>query len=162
MLPLIYIWFVMTARDAQVENNRFLIVRRYRDLPDALLLKSVLDSTGIECFLVDETTIRMNWLWSNALGRIKVCAREADADTAAGVLAQSVPTEFAVAGIGEYRQPRCPNCQSLDTSFSGLNKSLSFATVWIGVPFPVRSSDWECESCGHRWERPNEEPLSTS
>jgi hypothetical protein len=152
----------MTTPDAPDDNDRFLVVRRYRDLPDALLLKSVLDSTGIECFLVDETTIRMNWMWSNALGRIKVCAREADADTAAGVLAQSVPTEFAVPGIGEYLQPRCPSCQSLDISFTGLNKSLSFASVWVGVPIPVPSSDWKCDSCGHHWEESDEEPLSTS
>jgi hypothetical protein len=40
---------------------------RFRDIPAALLAKSILDSEGIECFLADENTIRMDWLWSNML-----------------------------------------------------------------------------------------------
>jgi hypothetical protein len=32
------------------------IVRVYRDLPDALIAQSILDSAGIDCFLFDETS----------------------------------------------------------------------------------------------------------
>jgi hypothetical protein len=51
----------MPAPDPQEESRRFVILRRLRDLPDALLAKSILDSADIECFLGDEITIRMNW-----------------------------------------------------------------------------------------------------
>ena len=56
------------------------ILRRFRDIPDALLAWTILDSAGVESFLFDETTIRMNWLWSNFLGRIKIVVRQEDAD----------------------------------------------------------------------------------
>ena len=36
-------------------------LRVFRDLPRALLAKSVLDSADIPCFLSDENTIRMDW-----------------------------------------------------------------------------------------------------
>ena len=47
----------MTNSDAEYENQRFLVIRRFRDLPDAFLFESILESAGIECFLADENTI---------------------------------------------------------------------------------------------------------
>jgi hypothetical protein len=57
-------------------------LRRFRDLPDALLAKSILDSASIECFLADENIIRTNWLLSDFLGGVKLWVREEDADAA--------------------------------------------------------------------------------
>jgi hypothetical protein len=57
-------------------------LRRYRDLPEALLAKSILDSASVECFLADENMIRMNWLLSNLLGGVKLWVRPEDADAA--------------------------------------------------------------------------------
>jgi hypothetical protein len=53
-----------------------LTIRQFRDLPEALLAKSVLESAGIECFLGDDNLIRMDWLWSNLLGGIKLRVRQ--------------------------------------------------------------------------------------
>src|SRR5579863_2320722 len=100
----------MTNSDAEYENQRFLVIRRFRDLPDALLFESILESAGIECFLADENTIRMDWLWSNLLGGIKLCVRKSDADTASSLLEQPILDRFDVEGIGEFQQPRCPSC----------------------------------------------------
>jgi hypothetical protein len=47
-------------------------LRQFRDIPAALLAKSILDSEGMECFLVVENTIRMDWLLSNMLGGMKL------------------------------------------------------------------------------------------
>src|ERR671937_460730 len=47
--------------------------------------------------------------------------------------------------------PRCPNCQSLDIQFEGVDPGLGLATGWaIGVPVPLRSDTWKCNSCGHQ------------
>jgi len=46
-------------------------------------------------------------------------------------------------------------------SFDGLDKRVSYATVWIGVPVPVTIKGWRCSSCGHRWtdsEKPEDPP----
>ena len=126
-------------------------LRRFRDLPEALLAKSVLDSASVECFLIDENTIRMNWLWSNLLGGIKLWVRPEDIN--AGELLDQEPLEsFDVDGVGEYRQPRCPICRSLDVSFQGLMKRLAYATLWLNFPIPIKHVAWKCHSCGHAWE----------
>jgi hypothetical protein len=68
------------------ELRDLLTIRQFRDLPEALLAKSVLDSAGIECFLGDANLIRIDWLWSNLLGGIKLRVRQEDALVASRLL----------------------------------------------------------------------------
>lgn len=145
----------VSAAPDKMESPGPLTLRRFRDLPDALLAKSILDSASVECFLIDEITIRMSWPWSNLLGGIKLWVKPEDAD--AGELLNHEPVEsFDVEGVGEYRQPRCPNCQSFDVSFQGLVKRLAYATLLLGFPIPIKHIAWHCQSCGYVWEDPAE------
>ena len=148
----------MATPDSQYENQRFLVLRRLRDLPKALLYESILDSAAIESFLADENTIRMDWFWSNLLGGIKLCVRRADADSASRLLDQCVPEKFEIEGVGEYQQPRCSKCQSLEISFQGLNKPVDYTRALLGGALPLHRSLWECDSCGHQWPESNEKP----
>ncbi len=81
----------MAIAESEYENERFVVPRRFRDMPDAFLFGSILDSAETECCLADENTIRMDWFWSNFLGGIKLCVRKADADEASSLLEQGVP-----------------------------------------------------------------------
>ncbi len=74
------------APGRRAELRDLLTIRQFRDLPEALLAKSVLDSAGIECFLGDDNLIRMDWLWSNLLGGVKLRVRQEDALVAARLL----------------------------------------------------------------------------
>jgi len=148
----------MAIADSEYENQRFIVLRRYRDMPDAFLLGSVLDSAGIEYYLADENTIRMDWFWSDFLGRIKLCVRKMDAETASSLLDQGVPEKFDVEGVGEYQQPRCPMCQSLRISFRGLNKAVDYTSALMGGPRPLHRSLWECDACGHQWPESAKKP----
>ncbi|HEX4002430.1 MAG TPA: hypothetical protein VHX36_07255 [Candidatus Acidoferrales bacterium] len=133
-------------------------LRRYLYVQDAALAKTVLDSAEIESRLGDENTIRMDWLWSNALGGVKLWVREKDAADAANLLDQQRPEAFEVEGVGEYKQPHCPNCGSMDVTFEGLNKRAAYATLigtWLlgFVPaIPFKHADWKCHACGQRWK----------
>ena len=140
------------------EYQGFVAVRGYRDLPPALLSRSILDSADVDCFLVDEHTIRMDWFWSNFLGGVKLCVRKGDADSAAGLLGQDVSEKFDVEGVGEFQQPRCTKCQSLEISFQGLNKAVDYTRAILGGHLPCSRSLWECDSCGYRWPESNEKP----
>ncbi len=150
----------MATSDSPYENQQFLVLRRFRDLPDALLFDSILDSAAVECFLADENTIRMDWFWSNLLGGVKLCVRKADADSAASLLGQGVPEKFDVEGLEEFQQPRCPKCQSLEISFQGLNKPLGYTRALLSGHLPHSRSLWECDSCGYQWPESNEKPLA--
>lgn len=155
-----YSWLEMESSDPQNETQQFLVLRQVRDLPEALLFKTILDSAGIDCLLGDENTIRMDWLWSNLLGGIKLWVRKADADAASSLLEQRVPEGFEVEGVGEFQQPRCPKCQSLNISLQGLNKQVAYTSVFLGVPVPLQRTVWECESCGYQWPDSNDKPLN--
>ncbi len=148
----------MANSDPDEERQRLVQLRQFRDLPEALLAKSILDSAGIECFLGDENTIRMDWFWSNALGGIKLCVRKADADAAFSLLEQRVPEGFDVERVGEYKQPRCPNCQSSDISFEELNKPVAYTSAFLGLPVPLKRRRWSCHSCGRKWLEPGDTP----
>lgn len=130
---------------------RFVTIRSFRDLPNALLAKSVLDSAHIECLLSDENVIRMDWLWSNALGGVKLFVKEEDVQAALELLDQEPIEKFDASTTGEYEQPRCPNCDSLNVSFGETGKRLSYVAVAVGMPLPVKRGGWKCESCGHSW-----------
>jgi hypothetical protein len=72
--------------DEDHPDVRLIALRRFSFLPEALVAKGVLDSAGLRCFLTDENTVRMDWLWSNALGGVRLWVREDDLPEAATLL----------------------------------------------------------------------------
>jgi len=65
------------------------MIRRYRDLPEATIAKTILDSAGIESFLAEENIVRLDWFYSNLVGGIKLLVRAEDADAARELLDQA-------------------------------------------------------------------------
>jgi len=126
-------------------------IRRFRDLPEALLAKGCLDSTGTDCGLVDDNVIRLDWLWSNLMGGVKLRVDVEEAAAAAEVLAQPIPEHFEVPGVGEYQQPRCPKCSSLDVNFRELDPA-AYLTMAVNLPIPIHRRAWRCHSCYVEWE----------
>lgn len=140
----------------EVEQRQLVTVRQFRDLPQALLAKGILDSAGIECFLADDNMVRMDWFISNLLGGIKLRVKTEDFKEALSVLNEPPPANFEVEGVGEFEQPRCPKCQSLDIIFEPLNKPIAYTTAFVGVPVPFPQNSWKCETCGYRWQDSDE------
>lgn len=127
------------------------VIRQFRDLPEAIIAKSMLDSAGIDTFLSDDNVVRMDWLWSNAIGGVKLLVRKEDAEEAEKVLSEKRPAEFDVPDVGMYSQPACPKCGSMDVTYDGLHRPLSYATVAVGIPIPIKNAGWRCASCKNRW-----------
>jgi hypothetical protein len=138
--------------DPEVEFQHLVPVRRFRDLPEALLAKGSLDSAGIECHLADDNMVRMDWFISNLLGGVKLLVKTADAEAAAEILDQPIPEGFDVDGVGNYHSPECPKCGSLDVSFQELNKPIAYTSAWIAIPLPVHREAWKCHACGSEWQ----------
>ena len=133
-------------------------VRVFRDLPEAQLARTILESANMPCFLADENTVRMDWFYSNAIGGIKLWVNEEDAEAATALLDAEIPSEFAVEGVGEYTQPSCPRCKSLDISYEDLDKRTTFAALFaFKFPIPFKRRRWNCNACGHEWEGESEE-----
>jgi anti-sigma factor RsiW len=79
---------------ADTENSGFqplVTIRQYRDPAGALIAKATLDAAGIFAFLQNENTVRMDWLWSNLMGGIRLQVRPEDQAAAEEVLSPSIP-----------------------------------------------------------------------
>ncbi len=69
------------------KSPQVVTLRRYTNLQEALLAKSVLDSAGVECFLADQNVIGLTGLYQ-ALGSIKLLVRREDTAEAENLLAR--------------------------------------------------------------------------
>jgi hypothetical protein len=136
----------------EAEYRKLIVIRRFRDLPEALLAKGGLESAGIECILADDNIVRMDWFISNFIGGVKLQVKPEDAAAAADILDQPILEDFSVEGEEDYHQPRCPACESRDISFKELNRPLAYASAYIGLPLPLHRPAWRCHACGHEWE----------
>jgi hypothetical protein len=140
------------------------IIGRYRDLAQAMVARSILDSAGIECFLADDNLVRMDWLYSNLVGGIKLVVRHEDVEAAKKLLSQVTPEKFDLSGIGEYEQPKCPKCGSMDITFDELDMRVVASGMLAGVPLKLTKNGWSCHMCKHRWQeedaaiRPSNQP----
>jgi hypothetical protein len=81
-------------------SGPLLMVKRFRDLPEAFVAKSILDSAGIDCFLADENIVRIDWLYSNLIGGAKLMVRPEDLEEAVRLLDESA-NSAAREGAGE-------------------------------------------------------------
>jgi hypothetical protein len=134
------------------------VIRRFRDLPDAWVVQSMVDSAGIESVLLDENIVGLDWFWSNAVGGVKLQVRARDAGDAILLLNAERPREFEVPGFGVYQQPLCPQCGSMDVSCDGLNRRVTYGLLlFTGLPIPVKVRGWQCYSCRHRWKTERQE-----
>lgn len=140
------------APDGELELRNLVTIRKFRDLPEALLAKGSLESAGIEAVLTDDNIVRLDWFWSNLMGGIKLNVDPQDAEVANSILDQPIPEGFDVAGVGEYQQPRCPRCQSLDVTFRELDRPLAYVSAYLNVPIPLQRRAWRCHACQVEWE----------
>jgi hypothetical protein len=133
-------------------ESRLVTVRRYRDLSEAIVARTVLESAGLFCVLRDENMVRMEWQISNGIGGLRLQVRVRDEAEATELLNQPMPESIPVEREGEYSQPICPRCGSTDISFEGPGRKAALASLFVlGLPMPHGIESWQCHACGVRW-----------
>jgi hypothetical protein len=137
--------------DDDLALRELVTLRSFRDMPEALLAKGCLESAGIESCLVDDNMVRLDWFWSNLVGGIKLQVDPKDIEVANEILEQPIPDGFDVAGVGEYQQPHCPRCESLDVNFQEVLPA-AYVSAYLSVPIPFHRRAWRCHSCDAEWE----------
>src|SRR5271156_1442140 len=79
------------AEDAAPEQRNLVTLCRYRDLSEAIVARTFLESAGIYVFLRDENLVRLDWQVSNFIGGIRLQVEAKDEAGAAELLRQSIP-----------------------------------------------------------------------
>jgi len=119
---------------------------------EAELARAELEAFDVDAFLADADTIHMNWLWSNALGGVKLQVPESEADEARQILESRPGGLAAEPDITGGDIGACPSCGSTNTSYL-LDKRGSFLT-WLLVGFPIipAFSRRVCGRCQFKWK----------
>jgi len=118
-------------------------VRTCAFLPDAQMIRSYLEGSDIRVVLPDEFTIQTNWLWSNAMGGIRVQVSEEDETRARDLLKNFDQTEAEA-------KKQCPQCGAVLKETDGWDLLWKVPLIlFLSIPFRSRSV-WQCPSCGTR------------
>ncbi len=139
--------------DAEPSSRELVTLRRYRDLSEAIVARSLLESASIVVYLYDENLVRLDWQISNLIGGIRLQVEEADAEAANDLLDQPVPDPIQFEPEEEFSQPHCPRCGSIDILFEGASRAAALTSLYlVGLPMPPGRETWLCNACGARWE----------
>jgi hypothetical protein len=128
-------------------------VASYRDIPLAELAKAKLESRDIYCFLANKNHIGMNWLYSFALGGVKVQVRSEDAAEAIRVLNEDNSDDLK--GIEHdfpsiEKHDMCENCGSTNVSLINFSRKAGAWSLLLGLPLLLFGKRYKCQDCGHR------------
>ncbi len=129
-----------------------LTIGAYSTWFEAHLIKSELEAFDLHPIVVDAHTVNMNWLWSNAIGGVKVQIPASEAEEARRILEldpAEPQTEFY---SNETAATACPLCGSTDTQFQ-LDKRGSYLTwLMLSIPLLPPVSKRTCANCGSKWK----------
>lgn len=114
---------------------------------EAHIAKAKLNAEGIPAFVADEHTINMQWLYSNAMGGVKLQVPQTFVERALEVLSEDDEAALLHQQGGDF--PVCPQCGSGDTEYYRIGKRWAFL-VFLGIDFPLfpTKDGIRCKSCG--------------
>jgi len=135
-----------SSRDASdLRQLRMKTIATFSKPEEAHLFRTRLEAAGIPAFVLDENLVQLDWLYSNAIGGVRVQIADEDLEAAREFLAADSPQPApdAVDVI-------CPKCGSHDTAPDELPRRISFLSLLIfHFPLLFARRRWRCASCQH-------------
>ncbi|MBU0494185.1 MAG: hypothetical protein KKA73_24265 [Chloroflexi bacterium] len=137
-------------------EDRLITIAAFSHQAEAHIPQARLEAEGIWSFIADRETVGANWLYSNAVGGVKLQVRDTDLDRAIEILGIEPPEiEFDDADWMDEEQDdesTCPSCQSDNIHYERFAMRPLFAT-WLlfGIPLPFLKRMWKCNDCGYEW-----------
>jgi len=130
-----------------MNDSRFTTIASFSFPHEAQIAKTSLDAAGIPAFIADEHTINMQWLYSNALGGVKLQVPLQFAEKAKELLAQDL-SALVDEECGKI-EITCKKCGSSNTEPYTKGKKFAFIT-WLFLGFPLLFYKYgvKCKECG--------------
>jgi hypothetical protein len=134
-------------------QRNLVTISRYRDLSEAIVARSMLESADIPVYLRDENLVRLDWQVSNFIGGIRLQVDAENELAAAELLNRPVDNSISDGEGGTFLQPRCPRCGSAEITFEGASRGGALAALFVlSLPLPPGPKTWRCETCGAHWQ----------
>jgi hypothetical protein len=148
-----------------MNDDKIVVYESFPDPIKANIVKGLLNSYGIECFLSDELMVTLNVMYGPAIGGVKLNVFEKDMDRIQAILKSenSEPEPDQSIENGDSNVV-CPNCHSSNLSY-GTSAKKKFG-LWIALifsfifTFPLRCypftkrKAYHCFDCNGEFNKP--------
>jgi hypothetical protein len=116
----------------------------YSTPAEAQVIWSRLNSAGVDAVIRDELTVGSLWMYSNAVGGVKIEVVEDDYEDACELL-NLLPEEAGII--------RCPHCKGIDCRVRPLDAFGAICIV-LKLPIPMKRAIADCRRCGKSHDVP--------
>ena len=135
--------------------NNLVTIATFSHPTEAYIPKTKLESEGIWAVVMDGDTVAANWLYSNAIGGVKLRVKAEDVEQALEILdREAEPLEWDEEEFGEPDEEEiCPACGSLNTTYERYAMGWLFLSwLILQFPLPFLKRKWKCLDCGQTWK----------
>ncbi|WP_019612891.1 DUF2007 domain-containing protein [Psychromonas ossibalaenae] len=131
--------------------NKSVVAAKFSFPLDANIAKANLESVGIPSFVADEHTVNMQWLYSDAMGGVRLFVPEEYLQEARNVLSEDFSD--AVDSLYDSKPESCPHCGSQNIEPHTKGKRPAFLVfILAGFPLFFYKHGLRCSQCGNFWE----------
>ena len=142
-----------------MKEDKIVVYQSYIDPINANIVKGLLDSYGIKCFLTDENMVNLNAYYSSAVGGVKLNIFDKDIDQITALLqSQIIPDEPGIVSEKEDNKVLCPVCHSENISYGGsINRKFNYWHVFFSFvlgmyPISMRKA-YHCFDCDSEFKK---------
>lgn len=138
-------------------SDKYVTIATYIGAWEAHLARAKLESEGIYSLVLDDQTASINWIYSSALGAVRLQVREEDSKRAIHLLERTSEDEPAIqqeCPALDTTAPICPACGSTNISRAGFSRPAAvLSCLLFGLPFLFNRKRVVCMNCGRKWRR---------
>lgn len=130
-----------------MSNSSLITVASFSFPHEAQLARANLESAGVPAFVADEHTINMQWLYSHAMGGVKVQVPAVFVQQAREILEADFSDSLSDLEIPE--PVKCPKCGSENCRIGSSNRVPAFLAFFLlNIPLFFTKQGILCEDCG--------------
>ncbi|WP_067867110.1 putative signal transducing protein [Neptuniibacter marinus] len=131
-----------------MNKNILVTAARYSFPHEAELARSSLEAKGITAFVADAHTINMQWLYSNALGGVRVQVYKRNLEAAQAIL----NTDYSSCVESEVdcdEEPKCSKCGGVLEPYTKGKRPAFVVFILFGFPLFFYQHGLRCTHCGY-------------
>lgn len=127
--------------------SKLVVLTKFSFPLDANIAKANLESVGIPSFIADEHTINMQWLYSDAMGGVRLLVAEEHFAEAKQIV--SADFSSSVEAESECKAEYCHSCKSENVQpFTKGKRSAFVIFILLGFPLFFYEHGLKCNDCG--------------
>ncbi len=133
-------------------NDEMITLIATQDQAEAYVIKSMLDSNDIECYIEDEF-VSATLIYSIAVGGIKIKVKREDLEKAKSIFLENSDLDISGNKEDNHLNDDCPKCGSTNVESKISNSIfLLVSVVFFMIPVLLKRKKYSCLNCSHKWK----------